>query len=179
LLRDAVEQEGGFVVKTTGDGIHAAFATARSAAAAAVCAPRALAAGEWGSTGPLRVRMGLHTGSAELRDRDYYGPALNRAARLMAAAHGGQVVCSEVTADMVRDESVDAIELVDLGVHRLRDLGRPERVFQLTGWGLVGHFPPLSSVDATPGNLPAQVTSFVGRVAERAEIGALLTDVRL
>src|SRR5262245_54845005 len=99
ILRDAVTGHGGYVMKTAGAGGHAAFATARDALDAAVAAQRALEAHTWGPTGPLRVRMGLHTGEAATRDGDYYGPSLNRAARLMAVAHGGQIVCSSATAD--------------------------------------------------------------------------------
>ncbi len=179
ILRTAIEAQGGWVVKTTGDGVHASFATADAAIRAAATAQRALTAEPWGATGPLRVRMGLHTGSAEVRDGDYYGPALNRAARLMAAAHGGQVVCSEVTADILRDELTEPVELNDIGVHRLRDLGRPERVFQVTAPGLAREFPPLRSLDALPGNLPVQPTSFVGRDSELREIRDLLDAARL
>ena len=105
LLREAVEANGGHVVKTTGDGVHAVFETAMNTVAAASAAVRALATEPWPDTGPLRVRMGIHTGAAELRDGDYYGPALNRASRLMAAAHGGQVVLSGRSADEVRNRS--------------------------------------------------------------------------
>ena len=97
ILRDAVESNGGCVVKTTGDGVHAAFGTAADAVAAAVASQREIQQEEWGPVGALRVRMGLHTGEAEQRDGDYYGSALNRAARLMATAHGGQIVCSDAT----------------------------------------------------------------------------------
>ena len=103
LLRDAIEANGGAVVKTTGDGFHAAFATADSAVRAAVDAQVDLVREPWADTGPLLVRIGLHTGSAEMRDGDYFGTALNRAARLMAAAHGGQIVCSHATAELVHD----------------------------------------------------------------------------
>ena len=110
------------MVKTTGDGAHAAFATASDAVDAAVAAQLALAAEDWAATGPLLVRMGIHTGAAELRDGDYYGTALNRAARIMSVAHGGQIVVSLTTSDLLRDAPV---ELLDLGEHRLRDLGEP------------------------------------------------------
>ena len=179
ILRDAIETASGYLVKSTGDGVHGSFATAEAAATAAIAAQRALFAEPWGATGPLRVRIGLHTGSAEARDGDYYGPALNRAARLMAAAHGGQVVCSEVTADILRDELYDEVDLVDLGEHRLPDLGRPEHVFQVRVPGLVEEFPPLRSLDAIAGNLPLQTTSFVGRAVELEEIDRLLASSRL
>jgi hypothetical protein len=125
--------------------------------------------------------MGLHTGAAELRDGDYYGPALNRAARLMAAAHGGQIVCSQVTADLVRDSLPDDLRLVDLGEHRLRDLVRPEWVFQLTHPDLIAEFPPLQSlgVGVLPGNLPVRLSSFVGRGQELDALANALEKSRL
>ena len=154
---------GGHVVKTTGDGVHAAFGTAHDALDASADAQRVLAAERWDGTGPLKVRMGLHTCEAELRDGDYYGSAVNRAARLMSAAHGGQVVVSLATSELVRDADW---ELVDLGEHRLADLARTERVFQLVVPDTPSDFPPLRSLDALPGNLPLQLTSFVGRERE-------------
>src|SRR5262245_31369850 len=124
ILREAIGAHGGTVVKTTGDGVHAAFASAHAAVAAAADAQRALHAEPWANPTPLRVRMGLHTGEAELRDGDYYGSALNRAARLMGAAHGGQIVISRATEELARDDLPSDLELVDLGDHRLRDLHR-------------------------------------------------------
>ena len=173
MLRAAVESCGGVVVKTTGDGLHAAFRSAEGALEAAASGQRALAAEPWQGIEPLRVRMGVHTGGAEARDGDYFGPALNRAARLMQAAHGGQVLVSLATEELVRDSLRD-VGLLSLGEHRLRDLSRPERVFQLTGGGLAGEFAPLRTLDSFPGNLPLQVTSFVGRRAELDEILAAL-----
>ncbi len=176
LLREAVEGHGGALVKTTGDGLHAVFTSALSAADAAVAAQQALQAGAWGDTGPLRVRMALHTGEAELRDGDYYGPALNRAARLMAAAHGGQILLSATTAALLA--KVDA-QLIDLGEHRLRDLAAVEHVFQLAAAGLRSEFPPISSLATYAHNLPSQLTSFVGREREMAEAKRLLSVTRL
>ena len=118
IVRDAIEGHGGFVVKTTGDGFHAAFATAHEAIDAAVAGQLVLRREPWGATGPLRVRMGIHSGPAELRDGDYYGTAVNRAARLMSVAHGGQVVVSHTTEELVRDALVSDLGLVDLGEHR-------------------------------------------------------------
>jgi len=178
ILRSAVEDHGGQVVKTTGDGVHAAFAVAEDAVSAAVAAQGRLEEAVWGATGPLAVRMGLHTGAAEFRDGDYYGPALNRAARLMAAAHGGQVIVSQATADLMRDTSTEA-GLLDLGEHRLRDLGRAEHVFQVTGSKVDRDFPPLRSLDAVPGNLPVQLTEFVGRDAELRAVRKLVEEARL
>jgi class 3 adenylate cyclase len=118
IVRDAIETHGGSVVKTTGDGFHAAFATANEGLAAAVAAQVALGGQEWGVVGPLRVRMGLHTGAATWRDGDYFGTALNRAARLMAVAHGGQVVVSLATEELLRDtvpEECGFVDLVSIG----------------------------------------------------------------
>ena len=116
IVRDAIESHDGYVVKTTGDGFHAAFAAAHDAIDAAVVAELALGGEPWGDTGPLIVRMGIHTGPAELRDDDYYGTAVNRAARLMSAAHGGQVVVSLATEELIPERGV---ELIDLGEHTL------------------------------------------------------------
>jgi predicted ATPase/class 3 adenylate cyclase len=174
ILRGAVEKRDGVVVKTTGDGLHAAFATAPDAVSAAVDAQRELVREEWVLPVPLKVRMGLHTGVAELREGDYYGTAVNRAARVAAAAHGGQIVASSATADLVRDESDPELTLVDLGEHRLRDLGRPERIVQVSHPELTSDFPPLRSLDSYPGNLPVQRTLFIGRADELAAVRAAL-----
>lgn len=179
ILRAAIDGHGGAVVKTTGDGCLAAFPTAAAAVAATVEVQRDLTAEPWGATGPLRVRIGAHTGTAEIRDGDYFGTTLNRAARLMATAHGGQIVCSGPTAELVRDELRAGVELVDLGEHTLRDLTRSERVFQVAVDGLEREFPPLRSLEAFPGNLPLQTTSFVGRDAELAAVVAALDSNRL
>jgi predicted ATPase/class 3 adenylate cyclase len=176
MLRDAIEAHGGLVVKTTGDGVHAAFAVASDAIDAAVAAQLAVQREDWNATGPLRVRMGIHTGAAEVRDGDYYGTALNRAARLMSAAHGGQVVVSLATRELVDD---GAVEFIDVGEHRLRDLAQPVRVFQVVHDELECDFPPLLSLDVYAGNLPAQVTSFVGRAEELAAIVSALEHARL
>jgi predicted ATPase/class 3 adenylate cyclase len=179
LVNGAVAAHEGYVVKTTGDGVHAAFATANDAVDAALAAQRALVSETWGDTGPLRVRMGLHTGTSELRDGDYYGAVVNRAARLMSVAHGGQVVCSQATADLVRDDLPAPAALVDLGEHRLRDLGTPERVFQVVHADLRAEFPALRSLDAFPGNLPLQLSAFVGRDEELAALSKMLDRERL
>ncbi len=147
IVRDAVEGRGGYVVKTTGDGFHAAFAAAHDAIDAAVAGQLALAQEPWGATGPLRVRMGIHTGPAELRDGDYYGTAVNRAARLMSVAHGGQIVMSGAVEQLSRDSLPAVVTLADLGELRLRDLGRQEHVFQVLHPELPAEFPALSSVE--------------------------------
>jgi predicted ATPase/class 3 adenylate cyclase len=179
VLRRAVLAHGGHVVKTTGDGLHAAFATAGGALAACLDAQAVLQAGDWGAVGPLRVRMALHTGAAELRDGDYYGPALNRAARLLAAAHGGQVLLSQVTAALVRDDLPGGADLRDLGEQRLRDVPRPERISQLLAPVLPAEFPPLRTAGATHHNLPLPLTSFVGREHELAAVTEVLRTHRL
>ena len=164
ILRDVIDNRHGHLFKHTGDGIAAVFASASDAVNAAVDAQERLG-------DVLPVRMGLHTGEAELRDGDYFGSTLNRCARLMGVAHGGQVVCSESTASLVRDRD----DLRDLGEHRLRDLSRPERVWQVGG----GEFAALRSLDTARTNLPLQLSSFVGRAAEVEAVAALLADHRL
>ena len=175
ILREAVESNCGHVVKMTGDGVHAAFATAEEALAAAVAAQLGLGAEAWQATGPLRVRMGIHSGAAESRGGDYFGPVVNRAARIMSIAHGGQIVVSHATEQLVSDALGAELGLIDLGEHRLRDLGRPEHVFQVTGPGLQDSFPSLQFQDRLPGRLPENLTSFVGR--ER-ELGAVIEALR-
>jgi predicted ATPase len=179
VLREAVAKHGGQVVKGTGDGIHAAFSTADAAVWAAINAQLALTAEHWTVSEPLRVRMGLHTGVAELREGDYYGSAVNRAARLMAIAHGGQIVCSQATADLVRDGLAEGMALVDLGEHRLRDLSRPERVAQVSVPGVVAEFPPLRSLNVARTNLPLQMSSFIGRGFEVEQTIAALAEARV
>ncbi|MDQ4028970.1 MAG: adenylate/guanylate cyclase domain-containing protein, partial [Actinomycetota bacterium] len=130
----------------------------------------------WGETGVLQVRMGVHAGEAEVRDGDYFGPTVIRAARIMAVAHGGQVLLSATAAALVIDQLPDGATVRDLGEHRLKDLGRPERVFQLVERDLVSDFPPLPTLNRRPNNLPTQASAFVGRGAELDEIGKRLAD---
>ena len=170
ILRSAVEAHLGYVVKTTGDGLLAAFDTAHAALTAAVQAQRSLLAQTWSGVGSLRARMGLHTGPAEEREGDYFGPALNRAARLMAAGHGGQILLTQATYELVRDHVVPEITVRDLGEQRLKDLIRPEHVYEAVGSGLPADFPPLKTLDVRPNNLPAQLTSFIGRENQIADI---------
>jgi predicted ATPase/class 3 adenylate cyclase len=176
LLRAAVDGHHGRVVKARGDGVHAVFASAHDALDAAVAAQRALCLEPWGETGPLQVRMGVHTGEADQREGDYFGTAVNRAARLVAAAHGGQVVVSQATEAILRDALPGDVGLVDLGVHGLRDLSRPEQIFQVAAPGLPAEFARLRSLDVLPGNLPRQVTTFVGREREIETLGELVRD---
>ena len=156
VLREAIEAHGGLLFKHTGDGVCAAFASPRSAVDAAVAAQRAL---------ELPVRMGLATGEAELRDGDYFGTVLNRAARVMAAGHGGQILLADSTAGLL-----SGVDLMDLGPRRLRDLPIPVGVFQVQAAGLRTEFPPLRALDASPGNLRPAATSFIGRESEVAEL---------
>jgi predicted ATPase/class 3 adenylate cyclase len=174
LLATAVAEHRGQIVKTTGDGVHAVFQTADDAVAAAVAAQRAMCSEPWSSIPALRVRMGLHTGVAEQRGHDYFGSVLNRAARLMAAAHPEQILCSRATADLLSDSPHSDVALLELGSHRLRDLERPEVVFQVTHPELPVDFPPLPTPSAGTGNLPAQITSFIGREAELARVAEAL-----
>ena len=170
LLRQAIVAHGGDVFKTLGDAFCAAFRTGPDALAAALAAQQALRAEPWGEIGPLRVRMALQTGAAERRDDDYFGPPLNRVARLLAAGHGGQVLLALPTAELVRDGLPAGADLRDLGEHRLKDLVRPERVFQLLHSDLSADFPPLRTLDRHPNNLPIQATPFVGREQEVAAV---------
>jgi predicted ATPase len=181
LLAQAVSSHRGYVFKTVGDAVCAAFDTPADALAGALAGQRALRAEPWGGVGPIRVRMALHTGVAEERAGDYFGPPLNRVARLLAAGHGGQVLLSQPTYDLVRDELLPGVELRDLGEHRLKDLGRPERVFQVLHPELPAEFPPLKTLDARPHNLPVQATPLIDREAEVAAVSERLlrADVRL
>jgi len=165
ILQAAVAASNGQVVKTTGDGIMAIFSSAAAAVSACLAVQRDLAAEPWEATGALQVRMGLHAGEAATRSSDYFGPAVNRTARIMAVGHGGQVLLSSAAAALVTDQLPDGAGLRDLGVHRLKDLGRPERLFQLVHPDLADGFPPLATLDRRPNNLPTQTSTFVGRDA--------------
>jgi predicted ATPase/class 3 adenylate cyclase len=178
IVRNAIEANQGRIVKMTGDGAHAVFETASDAGAAALEAQIALQRAPWEETGPLVVRMGLHTGSAEERDGDYFGSVLNRAARVMSVAHGGQVLASDVTVQLLRGASLD-VEILDLGEHHLRDLAAPMQIYQLSRVGLPDEFPPLRSVQVAAGNLPVVRSSFVGRTGELTQLGDLLKTRRL
>jgi predicted ATPase/class 3 adenylate cyclase/Tfp pilus assembly protein PilF len=165
ILRNAIETNNGWLFKTTGDGAHAAFALAADALTAGLAAQRALTTYAWGEL-RIKARMALHSGAAELRDGDYFGPALNRTARLMAAGHGGQILLSLATEELVRDHLPANTALRDMGERRLKDLIRPERVYQVITPELPADFPPLLTLDARPNNLPAQATPFIGRDSE-------------
>jgi predicted ATPase/class 3 adenylate cyclase len=173
IVRGAVESHGGVVFAAMGDGMAAVFASARDAVRAVLAAQQGLAAEDWGEvTGPLAARMGLLTDEGVLGGVQYLDQPLNRCARLMAAGHGGQALVSGATELLVRDDLPPGCALVDLGEHRLRDLARPVRIFQLTGPGLHTEFPPLRTLEAFAGNLPVQLSSFVGRAGELGELAA-------
>ena len=174
LLRRAIEEHGGYVFKTVGDAFCCAFRTAPDALEAALNTQRRLLSSKWEQTGPLRVRMALHTGAAEERDGDYLGPPLNRVARLLSAAHGSQVLLSLPTQELVRDQLPAGTTLRNLGEHRLKDLFRPERVFQLSAPDLPVEFPPLRTLDVYRNNLPLQPTPLIGREKEVSEVCDLL-----
>src|SRR5215212_10958268 len=156
VLRSVIEAHEGFLFKHTGDGVCAAFLSPKSAVEAATASQRAL---------QLPVRIGIATGEAELRDGDYFGAVLNRAARVMAAGHGGQILIADSTAGLL-----NRADLVDLGPRRLRDVPMPIGVFQVRAEGLGTDFPPLRALDTTPGNLRPASTSLIGRDHDIDEI---------
>ncbi len=178
LLRSAITAHGGVVFATGGDGFAAVFARAGDALAAATEAQRALGVETWPAVAAIRVRMGLHTGEAEERAGDYFGVAVNRAARLMAVGHGGQVLVSGATV-RVAGRLPPGTKLVELGSYRLKDVAELVEILQLTGDGLGEDFPPLRIVDAAVGNLPSVLTSLVGRDEELRSIEAALARNRL
>jgi predicted ATPase/class 3 adenylate cyclase len=181
ILRAAIENAAGYVFKTVGDAFCAAFETAQLAAEAAVAAQRELGAQEWPTMRPIRVRMALHTGACEERDGDYFGPVVNRTARLEAVAHGAQILVSGVTAELLSDALPAGVTARNLGLHRLKDLGRPEQVYQFEASFLPAAFPPLASLDnpELPNNLPTVLSAFVGREQELAAVRDLVGSARL
>ena len=178
ILRTAIEANQGYVFSTAGDAFAAAFPTAEGALAAAVRTQLELLAADWPGP-PIRVRMGIHTGSADERDGDYFGPVLNRAARIMSAGNGGQLLVSSLTAELVADGVPEPGRLVDIGIHHLKDLERPEQLFEFRHPELPEVTDPLKTVDIRSTNLPEQLTSFIGRAKELREIGELLSETRL
>ena len=174
ILREVIAEHGGYAYKMIGDAFQAAFQTAPDALHAALAAQRALAATKWGPIGPLRVRMALHTGVVEERSDDYVGPMLNRVARLLSTGYGGQILLTATTRELVRDTLPPDVNLRDLGEHRLKDLVRPEHVFQVVAPGLQDSFPLLKSLDRQPTNLPLQSTPLIGREREVETVQALL-----
>ncbi len=179
LMRAAIERNDGYVFKTIGDAFCAAFATVPEAVTAALDAQRAVEAADWNAVDGLRVRMAIHAGVADERDADYFGPAVNRTARLMAIGYGGQVLLTRAAKELSGELLPPHTELLDLGQHRLRDLNAPEHVFQLHGPDLPQEFPALRSLDVLPNNLPMHLTPLIGRDEEIAEIQALVERSRL
>src|SRR5579884_1088216 len=175
LLEQAITQHNGHVFKTVGDAFCAAFAAPLDALAAALVAQQSLQQEDWAEVGSVRVRMALHTGAAEERKGDYFGPALNRVARLLSIGHGGQVLLSAVTQAQVRRKIPSGASLKEMGWHRLKDLQEPQHVYQLLHPSLPSEFPALNSLDSLPNNLPRQLSSFIGREKEIAEIKRLLS----
>jgi predicted ATPase/class 3 adenylate cyclase len=174
ILREAVAAHAGVVVSTAGDSVFAVFAVPERALTAATAAQRALADAPWPEGSPVRVRMGLHTAAAEVAGANYAGLEVHRAARIADAAHGGQLVISETTRALVAPTLPPGISLRDLGAHRLKDLPRPERLFQICIDGLEGAFPPLRALGRRLIVLPTRTTSFIGRAADIQRIGTLL-----
>jgi len=180
LIRGAIAEQGGEEIGTEGDSFFIAFGTASDAVSAAAAAQHALAAEPWPEHAPLRVRMGLHTGEARRGvDGNFSGIDVHRAARIAAAGHGGQVLVSEATRVLVEASLAAELSLRDLGSHRLKDLSAPEHIYQLLVDGLPSDFPPLMTLDATPNNLPVQLTSFLGREHEIGAVCELLGQHRL
>jgi DNA-binding SARP family transcriptional activator len=170
LLRDGFARHEGREVDTQGDAFFVAFASARDAVAAALDAQRALAAERWPEGRELRVRMGIHTCEARPVGQGYVGVGVHRAARICAAGHGGQVLVSHTTAELLAEEPLDEVALRDLGSHRLKDLTQPERIFQVLAEELDEDFPPLDTLDARPTNLPTQLTPLIGRERDLAQV---------
>jgi predicted ATPase/class 3 adenylate cyclase len=179
LLRAAFASGGGEEQGTEGDSFFVAFRSARSAVATAVAAQRALDAEPWPAGAAVRVRMGIHSGEAEIAGGSLVGLDINRTARIAAAAHGGQILVSDVARSLVRSDPGDGIGFRDLGRHRLKDIPEPELLHQVLADGLRAEFPPVRSLEVRPNTLPAQLTSFVGREAEVAEAARLLAGTRL
>jgi predicted ATPase/class 3 adenylate cyclase len=181
LIRDALTAHDGHEVDTQGDAFFAVFSSARACVSAAITMQRALIAHAWPGGGTVRVRMGIHSGEASGTPAGLVGFDVHRAARIAAAAHGGQIVVSATTAALLRDSLPEGARLKDLGAHRFKDLGHPEQIFQLVAPGLPVAFPPPRALGnpKPPHNLPAQVSAFIGREAELAEVRRLITAFRL
>jgi predicted ATPase/class 3 adenylate cyclase len=179
IIRGAIAAGGGTEVNTEGDAFFAVFPAADGAVKATVEAQRGLARHEWPEGSTVRVRMGLHTGEGRLGGSDYLGIDVHRAARIAGAGNGGQVLVSDATRALVENAVPEGITLRDLGAHRLKDLARPEHIYQLQIEGLSADFAPIRTLDAHPNNLPLQLTSFVGRDAEIAVVRDLVQQERL
>ena len=179
VLRQALAEHGGNELRTEGDSFFIVFGSALDACSGAAAAQQALQSHAWPEGGRVQVRIGLHTGEATLVGNEYLGLDVHRAARVASAAHGGQVLISETTRALVDHVLPSSLTLKDLGLHRLKDLARPERLYQLNIDGLPGEFPALRTLEATPNNLPTQMTSFIGRDDQVREGRELLSRARL
>ncbi len=179
LLWTAAQKAAGREVDTQGDSVFIAFPRAKDALLAAILAQRAIAAHDWPNDAKVRVRMGLHTGEPLASDTGYVGMDVHRAARICAAGHGGQILLSQTTQDLVEDDLPEGVSLRDLGQHRLKDLSQPQHLFQVMAVDLPADFPPLKSLNVLPNNLPIQLTSFIGREREKGEVKRLLASTRL
>lgn len=174
LVQNAISKFGGYVFKSLGDGFCTAFERADDAMAAALAIQRSVAAQDFAAIGGLRIRVAIHSGTAEERGGDYFGNTVNRVARLLGAGHGGQILVSAASAELVREALPAGSFLRDLGRHRLPDLALPEHVYQLSMPELPTDFPPIAALETHPNNLPHELTGIVGRNVEIAEIEALL-----
>ena len=179
IIRRAIAECGGIEVNTEGDSFFVVFASPAGALRCAVAAQRGLTAADWPEGAVVRVRMGLHTGEGVLGGDDYLGIDVNRAARVAAAAHGGQILISEAACALMQRALPDGVTLRDLGQHRLKDIPHPEHLHDLVIDGLPSDFPPPRTLDARPNNIPPQLTSFVGREREIAEVRSHLERTRL
>ncbi|MEJ2758765.1 MAG: adenylate/guanylate cyclase domain-containing protein [Anaerolineales bacterium] len=180
ILKDVIQQCSGNIIKSTGDGFHAYFDSAKDGILAAIQAQCALKNEDWDENDfKVKVRIGMHTGESEQRAGDYYGTTVNRAARMMDIAHGGQVLASEATVSLSKHSLPSDIFLVDKGQHRLKGIAQLEHVYQISSPGLENEFPPLRSLATFKHNLPRQLTSFVGREKELVEIQRLMESAQL
>ena len=185
ILKHAIESSGGYVFQIVGDAFCAAFHTVSAGVGAALAAQRALASEPWSAATPIRVRMAVHAGTAEVHAGEHKsgeyvsGLTLSHAARLLSVGYGGQILVSTAAQEMLRDDGAAHVELRDLGVHRLRDIAGAEHIFQVVASGLPTAFPALASLETVPNNLTRQLTSFVGRKREIAEVQRLLAETRL
>lgn len=180
MVAETVNRHGGRLVKERGEGdSHFIVAdTVGVVARIATDLQLAVAGGSWATTRPLNMRMGIHVGVVEVRDGDFYGPVVNRCARIRSAGHGGQILLSQAAHALLVDQAAP-FSFRDLSVHRLKDLERPEHIYQLDVSGLAAEFPPLNSLDLSPNNLPVQLNSFIGRTKETDQVGDLLREYRL
>ncbi len=179
LVRTAVQERGGQEVDTEGDAVFAAFPSAREALMAAVTVQQSMLHHPWPGGAAVRVRIGLHTGEARIAEAGYVGMDVHRAARICGAANGGQILLSDTTSALVTKDLPDGVSLRDLGDHRLKDLVHPHRLFQVVAADLPVNFPPIRSLDVLSNNLPRQLTSFIGREKETAEVKRLLSSAFL